>query len=76
MMRAFSRAWAPLIVVANEFQLFQPIGGVSASAVRLTGVFFSHCDNCRDRKRRSGDGGHGCGENMTSAGVDHDRDDG
>jgi hypothetical protein len=40
MMRAFSRAWASLIVVANEFQLFQPIGGVSASAVRLAGVFF------------------------------------
>lgn len=40
MMRAFSRAWASLIVVANEFQLFQPIGGVSASAVRLADVFF------------------------------------
>jgi hypothetical protein len=75
MMPAFSRAWASLIVVANEFQLFQPIGGVSASAVRLAGVFFSHCGNCRDRRRRGDDGGHGCGENMTSAGVDHDSDD-
>jgi hypothetical protein len=40
MTRAFSRAWASLIVVANEFPLLQPIGGVSASAVRLAGVFF------------------------------------
>jgi hypothetical protein len=29
-----------LIVVATEFPLLQPIGGVSASAVRLAGVFF------------------------------------
>jgi hypothetical protein len=30
MMRAFSSACASVMVVANEFQLFQPIGGVGA----------------------------------------------
>jgi hypothetical protein len=43
-MSAFSSAWASVMVGPNEFQLFQPIGGVGARPARAAGDFAGDFD--------------------------------